>query len=82
MKKSAEQSALILKQAKILVENEVKFEMLFEQAPEGIAKVALGTGLFLESNTQMSKITLYTEEELKTIALPELLPKADFFFSK
>lgn len=80
MKKPAEQSALILEQAKILVENEVKFKTLFEQAPVGIAKVALGTGLFLESNTQMSKITLYTEEELKTIALPELLPKADLVF--
>lgn len=77
MKKPAEQHMLILEQAKILVENEVKFKTLFEQAPVGIANVAVDSGVFLQINTQMCKITQFNEEELKTKQLSELLSEED-----
>lgn len=67
LKKPAEQQILILKQAEKLIENEVEFKTLFEQAPVGIAKLDTKTGKFLEINKEYCKITGYSEEELKEI---------------
>ncbi|MFM2230400.1 MAG: Adaptive-response sensory-kinase SasA [Bacteroidota bacterium] len=78
MKKPAEQHILILEQAKILVENEIKFKTLFEQAPVGIAKADVTTGVFLESNAQFSKITEFSQEELKNSSLDKLLAPEDY----
>lgn len=78
MKKPAEQHLLILEQAKILVENEIKFKTLFEQAPVGIAKVDIASGLFLESNAQFSKISEYYDEDLKKMTMPKLLSSDAF----
>ena len=78
MKKPAEQHILILEQAKILVENEIKFKTLFEQAPVGIAKADVSSNSFLESNAQFSKITEYTEDELKSCSLDRLLSPEDY----
>ncbi|MEN9335156.1 MAG: Adaptive-response sensory-kinase SasA [Bacteroidota bacterium] len=78
MKKPAEQHILILEQAKILVENEIKFKTLFEQAPVGIAKADVTSGTFLESNAQFSKITEFSQDELKNSSLDQLLSPEDY----
>lgn len=65
LKKPAEQQILILEQAKKLIESEIEFRTLFEQAPVGIAKLETKTGNFIEVNKEYCEITGYTEDELK-----------------
>jgi sensor domain CHASE-containing protein len=52
LKKPAELQKLILKQAQKLIDNEVEFKVLFDQAPIGIAKLATDTGKFIEVNKE------------------------------
>jgi PAS domain S-box-containing protein len=72
LKKPAEQQKLILKQAKKLIENEVEFKTLFEQAPVGITKLDTKSGKYLEVNNEYCKITGYSEEELKEIDFKQI----------
>ena len=67
IKKPAEQQKLILKQAQKLVDSEVKFKTLFDQAPVGIAKIETETSRFIEVNAEYCKLTGYTETELKVL---------------
>lgn len=67
MKKPAEQQKLILSQAKKIVDTEVKFKTLFEQAPVGIAKIETATGRFIEVNKEYCRLTGYSMSELKEL---------------
>lgn len=72
LKKPAEQQILILEQAKKLIESEIEFKTLFEQAPVGIAKLDTKTGKFIEINKEYCHITGYTEEELKEMDFKQI----------
>jgi PAS domain S-box-containing protein len=72
LKKPAEQQKLILKQAKKLIESEIEFKTLFEQAPVGIAKLDTKTGEFIEVNKEYCDITGYTEDELKEMNFKQI----------
>jgi PAS domain S-box-containing protein len=72
LKKPAEQQKLIFKQANDLINSEVKFRTLFEQAPVGIAKIDTKTGKFIEVNNEYCKITGFNEEELKKMNFNEI----------
>lgn len=67
MKKPAEQQKLIQSQAKKIVDTEVKFKTLFDQAPVGIAKLETATGHFIEVNKEYSRLTGYSIAELKEL---------------
>jgi len=72
IKKPAEQQKLILKQAQKLVDSEVKFKTLFDQAPVGIAKIDTETGQFIEVNAEYCHLTGYNETELKVLKFKEI----------
>lgn len=72
LKKPAEQQILILEQAKKLIESEIEFRTLFEQAPVGIAKLETKTGKFIEVNKEYCEITGYTEDELKEMNFKQI----------
>ena len=72
LKKPAEQQKLILKQAKKLIESEIEFKTLFEQAPVGIAKLDTKTGEFIEVNKEYCDITGYSEDELKEMNFKQI----------
>lgn len=64
-KKPAELQLLVYAQATRLLENEIKFETIFDQAAIGIAEVDSNTGGFLRINGKFCKILGYTETELQ-----------------
>lgn len=64
-KKPAELQLLVHQQASRLIENEVKFKTIFDQAAIGIMEVDSNTGTFLRINSKLCKILGYTEEELR-----------------
>jgi len=72
MKKPAEQQKLILSQAKKIVDTEVKFKTLFEQAPVGIAKIETATGRFIEVNKEYCRLTGYSMSELKELNFKQI----------
>ncbi|AOM78989.1 PAS domain S-box protein [Pedobacter steynii] len=64
-KKPAELQLLVHHQASRLIENEVKFKTIFDQAAIGIMEIDSNTGTFLRINSKLCKILGYTEEELR-----------------
>lgn len=64
-KKPAELQLLVYEQATRLLENEIKFKTIFDQAAIGIAEVDSNTGGFLRINGKFCKILGYTEAELQ-----------------
>ena len=64
-KKPAELQLLVYEQATRLLEHEVKFKTIFDQAAIGIAEVDSNTGGFLRINGKFCKILGYTETELQ-----------------
>jgi PAS domain S-box-containing protein len=72
LKKPAEQQILILKQAKKLIESEIEFKTLFEQAPVGIAKLDTKSGKFIQVNKEYCNLTGYSEEELKVMDFKQI----------
>lgn len=72
LKKPAELQKLILKQAQKLIDNEVEFKILFDQAPIGIAKIATDTGKFIEVNKEYCRLTGYSELELKELNFKQI----------
>lgn len=77
LKKPAEQQLLILKQAKKIIESEVEFKTLFNQAPVGIAKLETSTGKFVEINKEYCKITGYSKNELKNLSFEDITHPED-----
>ena len=67
MKKPAQLQLMIYEQAKKIVNREVEFKTLFDQAPVGIARVETMTGNFLAVNKEFCRIVGYPEEELNRI---------------
>nr|WP_315251932.1 PAS domain S-box protein [uncultured Flavobacterium sp.] len=57
---------LINIQALKLLNSEIKFKTIFDQAPLGIALVDGETGNFLEINSKFCELMGYSEEEMKT----------------
>ncbi len=67
-------------QASKLLNSEIKFKTIFDQAPLGIALVDEETGKFLEINSKFCELLGYSEQEMKTknyqsITHPKDLPK-------
>ena len=56
---------LVAIQAAKLLESEIKFKTIFEQAPIGIALVDNETGDYLEINKKFCDLVEYSEEEMK-----------------
>lgn len=65
LKKPAELQLLVYEQATRLLENEIKFKTIFDQAAIGIAEVDSNTGAFLRINGKFCEILGYTEAELE-----------------
>ena len=65
LKKPAELQFLVEKQAAKLINSEIKFKTIFDQAAIGIANVDPGTGKFLEINTKFCELLGYTQKEMK-----------------
>lgn len=65
LKKPAELQVLVDKQASNLIDNEIKFKTIFDQAAIGISNVDPITGTFLEINNQFCKLLGYTQKEMK-----------------
>lgn len=63
-KKPAELQLLVYEQASKLLENEIKFKTIFDQAAIGIAEVDSNTGSFIRVNDKLCRILGYTEEAL------------------
>lgn len=63
-KKPAELQLLVYEQASRLLENEIKFKTIFDQAAIGIAEINSNTGTFLQVNDKLCKILGYTADEL------------------
>lgn len=71
-KKPAELQLLVHDQASRLLENEIKFKTIFDQAAIGIMEVDSNTGTFLRINGKLCKILGYTEEELRGMTFQSL----------
>lgn len=71
-KKPAELQLLVYEQATRLLEHEVKFKTIFDQAAIGIVEVDSNTGAFLRINGKLCKILGYTEEELQQMNFQSL----------
>jgi PAS domain S-box-containing protein len=72
LRKPAELQKLVNKQSLKLIENEMKFKLIFDNAPIGIAKVDAYTGRFIEINREFSTITDYTKEELSQMSFMDI----------
>jgi PAS domain S-box-containing protein len=72
MKRPSELQELVENQSMLLQENEKKFQMIFDNAPIGIAKVDAYTGKFIEINREFSTITDYTKEELSQMSFMDI----------
>lgn len=70
LRKPAELQLLVFNQATKLLNSEIKFKTIFEQAPVGIAHVDSYSGLFLEINEQYCKLLGYSKEEMKSKNFP------------
>ncbi|MCX2450227.1 PAS domain S-box protein [Pedobacter sp. PLR] len=65
-KRPAELQQLVYDQASRLLENELKFKTIFDQAAIGIMEVDSNTGGLLHVNSRLCKILGYSAEELET----------------
>jgi PAS domain S-box-containing protein len=66
LKKSKELQFLVKIQAEKIVNSEMKFKTIFDQAALGIALVDTESGRFLEINSQFCNLLEYTVDEMKT----------------
>ena len=60
-----ELQSLVDVQATKLLNSEIKFEAIFEQAAVGIAHVDAATGTFIEINNQFCRLLGYSQQEMK-----------------
>lgn len=65
LRKPAELQFLVEKQAAKLINSEIKFKTIFDQAAIGIANVDPATGKFLEINNKFCTLLGYTQKEMK-----------------
>lgn len=72
LRKPAELQKLVNKQSLKLIENEMKFKLIFDNAPIGIAKVDAYTGRFIEVNREFCNIIGYSKEELSEITFMDI----------
>ncbi|EDM36841.1 histidine kinase sensor protein [Pedobacter sp. BAL39] len=72
LKKPSELQLLIYQQASELLQNEIKFKTIFEQAAIGIIEVNAETGEFVQANEKFCKIVGYSVNELEEIALQSI----------
>jgi PAS domain S-box-containing protein len=72
LKKRLELQNVIDNQASKLVETEMKFKTIFEEAPIGIALISAADGRFLQVNKELCKILGYTEQELFKLSLKDI----------
>lgn len=66
LKKSKELQFLVTIQTEKLLNSEIKFKTIFDQAALGIALVATDSGNFLEINNQFCSLLGYSVDEMKT----------------
>ena len=59
--------SLVNKQAKKLMNSEIKFKAIFDQAAVGIAHIDSFTGRFIEVNNQYCKLLGYSQEEIQEL---------------
>ena len=62
-----ELQSLVVAQAKKLMNSEIKFETIFDQAAVGIAHVDSFTGRFIQVNNQYCKLLGYTQQEIQEL---------------
>lgn len=72
LKKRLELQNVVDNQASKLVETEMKFKTIFEEAPIGIALISAADGRFLQVNKELCKILGYTEQELFKLSLKDI----------
>jgi PAS domain S-box-containing protein len=72
LKKRLELQNVVDNQASKLIETEMKFKAIFEDAPIGIALISADNGRFLQVNKELCKILGYTEQELFKRSLKDI----------
>lgn len=72
-----ELQSLVNIQTTKLLNSEIKFRAIFDQAAVGIAHIDYATGSFIEINNQYCKLLGYTQEEMKTINFQSLIHPND-----
>lgn len=77
-KKPEEMQLLIESQANKLINNELKFKAIFEQAAIGIANLDVETGRFIEVNEKFCELLGYTENEIKEKDFHSITHPEDF----
>lgn len=77
LKKPAELQLQIYNQARKILNNEIKFKTIFDQAAIGIAHVDSITGNLIEVNNQYCKMLGYTFEEMRNMSFKEITHKDD-----
>lgn len=65
LKTPEELQSLVNTQATKLLDSELKFKIIFEQASIGIANIDIATGNFLEINNKFCELLGYTQNEMK-----------------
>lgn len=75
-----ELQSLVTAQSTKLLNSEIKFKIIFDQAAVGIANINIATGNFLEVNNKFCELLGYTQNEIKqknfqTITHPDDLKK-------
>ena len=77
LKKPEQLQQLVNDQATKIVNTELKFKTIFEQAAVGIANVDAVSGKFIEINEKFCKLLGYTEEQLKQKTFQEITHPED-----
>jgi PAS domain S-box-containing protein len=77
LKKPAELTSLTINQARRILQSEMKFKTLFDQAPIGIIQIDCKTLNFIEINKQFCDLLKYSEHELKKIELQKIIHPDD-----
>lgn len=72
LRKPAELQLEILRQTRRLLNSEIKFKAIFDQAAVGIAHVDSTSGKLLEVNEQYCMMLGYTRDELKTMTFNDI----------
>ena len=72
LKKRLKLQNVVANQASKLIETEMKFKTIFEEAPIGIALISAADGGFLQVNKELCKILGYTERELFKLSLKDI----------
>ena len=72
LKMPKELQSLVNIQATKLMNSEIKFGAIFDQAAVGIAHIDCATGHFIEINNQCCQLLGYTQEEMKKLSFQSL----------